>query len=59
VAARLPDAFEGRGLLGWFGREVIEFLQERDRDREKPPALLLGVSQRSNSSVQSTITLPV
>jgi hypothetical protein len=36
---------EGRGLLGWLGREVIEFLQERGRDREEPPALLLGVSE--------------
>jgi hypothetical protein len=25
VSARLPDMLEGRGLLGWLGREVVEF----------------------------------
>jgi hypothetical protein len=45
VSACLPDVFEGRGLPGWPGREVVEFLQERGRDREEAPALLLGVSE--------------
>jgi hypothetical protein len=45
VAAGLLDALEGRGLLGWFCREVVEFLQERGRDHEEPPAVLLGVSE--------------
>ena len=45
VSACLPDVFEGRSLLGWLGREVVEFFQERGRDREEAPALLLGVSE--------------
>lgn len=45
MTAGLPDALEGRGLLGWSCREIVEFLQERGRDHEEPPALLLGVSE--------------
>ncbi len=57
VAAGLSYLFEGRGLFGGFGGEVRECLQQRDRDSEEPASLFLAwVSQRSNSSIQSTIT---
>jgi hypothetical protein len=47
MSACLPDAFEGRGLLGWFRRQIVEFLQERGRGREEPPAMFLGLSEPS------------
>jgi hypothetical protein len=40
-----PDSFEGRGLLFRLSWKVVEFLQQRDRDGEKAPALLLGMSE--------------
>ena len=45
MAAGPLDSLEGRGLLGGLGRKRVEFLQERRRDREEPPALLLGMSE--------------
>jgi hypothetical protein len=45
MSARLPNALEGRGLLSRLGLEIVEFLQERGRDREESPALLLSVSE--------------
>jgi hypothetical protein len=45
MAASLADPLEGRALLGRLSREVVEFLQERGRDSEETPALLLGVSE--------------
>jgi hypothetical protein len=60
VAAGLPDALEGRGLLLRPGGEVVQRLQQRDRDGQELAACSSAlVSQRSNSSVQSTITCPV
>jgi hypothetical protein len=57
MAAGLPDSLEGGGFIIRLGREVVERLQERDRDFQELAAPLFGVGeQRSNSSVQSTIT---
>jgi hypothetical protein len=60
MAAGLPDPLEGRGFLVRLGREVVQRLQQCDRDGQELAALLSAlVSQRSNSSVQSTITRSV
>jgi hypothetical protein len=60
MAAGLPGSLEGGGFLIRLGREVVERLQERDRDFQELAALLSAlVSQRSNSSVQSTIAVLV
>jgi len=57
VPAGLADSLEGGGLFGRLGRQVGEGLQQRDGDGQESAALLLAwSSQRSNSSVQSTIT---
>jgi hypothetical protein len=45
VAAGLPDSLEGGGLLIRSGREVVERLQQRDRDGQELAALLLGVGE--------------
>ena len=45
VPACLPDSPEGRGLIRRPGGQLVEFLQQRDRDREKAPALLLGMTE--------------
>jgi hypothetical protein len=60
VTAGLPDSLEGRGLLVRPGREVVQRLQQRDRDFQELAACSSAlVSQRSNSSDQSTITCSV
>jgi len=56
VSACLPDSSEGRGLLFRLRWKVVEFLQQRDGYGEQAPCSSAWVSQRSNSSVQSTIT---
>jgi hypothetical protein len=45
MAAGLPDSLEGGGLLIRLGREVVERLQERDRDFQELAALLFGVGE--------------
>ena len=43
MAAGLPDSLEGGGFLIRLGREVVERLQQRDRDLQELAALLFGV----------------
>lgn len=45
MTAGLPDSPEGRGLLIRLGREVVERLQQRDRDFQELAALLFGVGE--------------
>src|SRR6266700_964286 len=45
IAGGLPDSLEGGGFLIRLGREVVECLQERDRDLEELAALLFGVGE--------------
>jgi hypothetical protein len=45
MAAGLPDSLEGGGFLVRLGREVVECLQERDRDLQELAALLFGVGE--------------
>jgi hypothetical protein len=60
MAAGLPDSLEGRGLLIRLGREVVEcFRSATATSRSLPPCSSALVSQRSNPSVQSTITVLV
>jgi hypothetical protein len=45
IASGLPDSLEGGGFLVWLGREVVERLQERDRDLRELADLLFGVGE--------------
>jgi hypothetical protein len=45
VPTCLANPFEGGGLIFRPGGKIVEFLQQRDRDRKKPPALLLRMSE--------------
>ena len=45
VAAGLPDSLEGGGLLIRLGREVVQRLQQRDRDLQELATLLFGVGE--------------
>ena len=45
MASGLPDSLEGGGLLIRLGREVVESLQQRDRDLQELAALLFGVGE--------------
>ena len=45
MAAGPPDSLEGGGLLVRLGREVVERLQERDRDPQELADLLFGVGE--------------
>ena len=43
MALGLPDSFEGGGSLAPLGREVVERLQERDRELHELTDPLFGV----------------
>jgi hypothetical protein len=45
MASGLPDSLGGGGFLVRLGREVVERLQERDRDLQELADLLFGVGE--------------